>query len=134
MAPKVSTHEITADGARCERRVRTGEAGRRVMRVALTGLQLVVGAVIGWFVSVAVLFSTPIACRIVGIPPKVGDLVAIAVMILCAASSVVAVTLFYNRRCRWLAPALGFGIGATVFAFFAVVVVIPFGASMRDFD
>ena len=104
------------------------------MRAGLAGLQLAVGAVGGWFASAAVLFSTLITCRIVGIPPKVGDLVAVGVMISWAALPVISACLVYNRRARGLAAVIGFSLSTVVFAFFAVVVVIPFGASMRDFD
>lgn len=104
------------------------------MRAGLTGLQLVVGAVGGWFVSGAVLLCAYVACRVVGIPPKVGGLVVTVVTLLWAALSIVGATLSHNRRLRWLVVAIGLSAGATVFAAFAVVVAIPFGASMRDFD
>lgn len=106
----------------------------RLARAGLTALQLTGGAVGGWFVSWAVLLCGYVACRVVGIPPTIGDLVVMGVMLLWAASSVVGACAFYNRRVRWVAAFIGFSLATVVFAFFAVVLVIPFGASMRDFD
>lgn len=107
---------------------------RQLARVGLTGLQLVVGAVGGWFVGAAALFSTLIASRIVGIAPKLGDLVAMGVVIGWAVVSVLVACAAYNRHLRWTATVIGFSVATIVFAFFAVAIVIPFGASMRDFD
>ena len=95
---------------------------------------MVAGAVGGWFVGAAVLFSTLIACRVVGIASKLGDVVAIGVIALWAVLSVLGACAAYNHRIRWVAAFIGFSLATVVFAFFAVVLVIPFGASMRDFD
>ncbi|MBJ7291213.1 hypothetical protein [Williamsia sp.] len=93
-----------------------------------------VGLVGGWFTGSAVLIAGWIGVSVLNIRPTVGDTVCVIGMATWTVIAWVGAFAIDRYRRQWLVLFVAFAVGTSLFAAFAIVVAIPFGASMRDFD
>lgn len=112
-----------------------GSSRPRWIALAVNSVQSIVGVVCGWF-SGLLAFLVLLAClRKVGVEPATRDLLAGGGLIMGTLLSVTGAAVIVRRyRRAWLPLAIGVAAGLVLLTAFAVVVAIPFGASLRNFD
>ncbi|GAA1458813.1 hypothetical protein [Williamsia maris] len=93
-----------------------------------------VGLVGGWFIGLAVFFAGRIGVSVLNLRPSTGDIASIIGMAVWTVVAWVGAFAIDRYRRRWLVLFVAFAVGTSLLAAFAIVVAIPFGASMRDFD